>query len=114
MVDYLNLSYDQEGDILELKFSDLAPTVGVELSDNIVFHYNRETRTPVRIMFIGYSKLIQLDNLTLDGLDDVSDEIREEVLDILFRRPVNRVVESSGAHNRIRFSNPRLNDLVGV
>ena len=114
MVDYLNLSYDQEGDILELKFSDLAPTVGVELSNNIVFHYNRETKAPVRIMFIGYSKLIQLDNLTLDGLDEVSDKIREEVLQILFRRPVSRVVESHGAHHRIRFSNPRLNDLVGV
>ncbi len=65
-------------------------------------------------MFIGYSKLIQLDDLPLDGLDNVSDEIREEVLQILFRRPVSRVVESYGAHNRIRFSNPRLNDLVGV
>jgi hypothetical protein len=60
------IHYDAEGDILSVTFAESKGQThkGVELSDNIVFYYNPETRKPLGLVLLSYRALLQASTLT--------------------------------------------------
>ena len=114
MIENIDLVYDKEGDILEFKFNNLKPTIGIELNPNIILHYNQEKNIPVRIMFICYSKLIRLKNIELSGLNEIESHKQSQVLELLQSNPLNKLLHLYSKEYRFNFLNPEINQLLMV
>ena len=114
MIDNIEFSYDKEGDILEVKFNNLKPTIGIELNPNIILHYDEEKSLPVRIMFISYSKLLKLKKIELSGLNDIESDKKITVLTLLRTTPLNKLVRLYTEDLKFIFRNPGINQLLMV
>ena len=95
----VSVSYDREGDILEL-FFDKGPGCGIELADEIVLRYNVETGEPLSLMFLSFSRLIQPtdygpESFRLTGLERLPADRRRIVMRILTSPPVNHYLRVS-------------------
>ena len=98
------IHYDAEGDILSVTFADSEGQThtGVELSDNIVFYYNPETRKPLGLVLLSYRALLQASTLTpipLEGLAHAPFKVQQIVIPLLQRAPVTsffQLVEAPG------------------
>lgn len=90
-----NIYYDVEGDNLSVTFveaDESQPHTGIELSDNIVLYFNPETRQPIKLLLLSYRRLVEASRkvpLPLDGLDNVSETIRNTVLRVVQQEPVS-------------------------
>jgi uncharacterized protein YuzE len=94
-------NYDEISDTLYVSFSlGEKATTGIELNDYILLRINKRERRAVGITFFEYSLLAQKNELgprsfPLSGLSEISDELREIVLDILQRSPVKEILSLS-------------------
>lgn len=89
-------SYDTEGDILEIFFERGPATATVELTQGVFMRFNRQARNPLSLGFVSVTPLLKPGEfgpalLHLDGLDTLSPEMRQVVLEILTSPPVNYV-----------------------
>ncbi len=87
------IHYKAEGDILSLTFEEIEGQVqtGIELSDNIVFYYNPETREALGLVLLGYHALLRASEqspLPLEGLSRAPAKVQEIVTPLLQRAPV--------------------------
>ena len=114
MIENIDVLYDKEGDILEIKFNNIKPTIGIELNPNIILHYNQEKTIPVRIMFISYSKLLKLKKLELPGLKTIDSDIKNNVLKLLRSNPLNKLLHLYSEDFSFDFQNPGINQLLMV
>ncbi|MBC8186169.1 hypothetical protein H8E88_34230 [candidate division KSB1 bacterium] len=114
MIENIDILYDKEGDILEFKFNNLKPTIGIELNQNIILHYNQEKNVPVRIMFTCYSNLIKLKSIELSGLNEIESDKRNQVLELLRSNPLNKLLHLYSKEYRFNFLNPEINQLLMV
>ncbi|MEW5988142.1 MAG: DUF2283 domain-containing protein [Chloroflexota bacterium] len=95
----VNVSYDREGDILEIFFAEGAGS-GIELTDEIVLRYNQATGTPLSLILLSFSHLVQPteygpESFRLSGLEKLSPERRETIMRILTSPPVNHYLRVS-------------------
>ncbi len=98
------IHYDAEGDILSLTFDETEGQAhtGVELSDNIVFYYNPETREALGLVLLSYRALLRASAqspLPLEGLARAPAKVQEIVTPLLQRAPVTsffQLVQSPG------------------
>jgi len=93
-------SYDKESDILEIIFQK-GGGVGIDLTDNIVLRFNRNSGTALSLILTSFSKLIQptkfgLSSFPLTALDELPPVMQQTVLNILHSFPVNRFLKVSG------------------
>lgn len=93
----LNFNYDEISDTLYVSFAPGEPATGIELNDHILLRINKTERRAVGLTFFEYSLLGQRTEIgprsfPLTGLSQLSDELRELVLDIVLRPPVSDIL----------------------
>ena len=87
-------SYDELSDTLYVSFSPGEKATGIELNDHILLRINKSERRAIGLTFFEYSLLAQRTEIgprsfPLTGLAQLSDDLREIVLDILLHPPVS-------------------------
>jgi len=90
-------NYDEISDTLYVSFSPGEKATGIELNDHILLRINKKERRAIGLTFLDYSLLAQKTEVgprsfPLRGLAELSDELREVVLDILQRPPVSEIL----------------------
>lgn len=90
-------NYDEMSDTLYVAFAPGEKATGIELNDHILLRINKKERRAVGLTFLDYSLLAQKTEVgprsfPLTGLAELSDELREMVLDILQRPPVSEIL----------------------
>ena len=91
-------SYDTEGDMLEITFNQGAATCTVELADGVLLRLDLEQTHPLSLAFLSFTPLTQRREfgpplLRLNGLDDLPDDIRQTVLQVITSPPVNAILK---------------------
>jgi len=90
-------NYDEVSDTLYISFSPGEQATGIELNDHILLRIDKQKRRAIGLTFLDYSLLAQRTEIgprsfPLTGLADLSDELREMVLEILQRPPVSDIL----------------------
>jgi uncharacterized protein YuzE len=90
-------NYDEMSDTLYVSFAPGEKATGIELNDHILLRINKKERRAIGLTFFDYSLLAQRTEVgprsfPLTGLAELSDELREIVLDILLRPPVSDIL----------------------
>ena len=90
-------NYDEVSDTSYVSFTANEQTTGIELTPHILLRFNKLERKAVGLTFLEYSLLAQKTDMgprsfPLTGLTELSDDLREIVLDILQRPPVSDVL----------------------
>ena len=93
-------TYDEASDTLYISFAPGEAATGIELTDHILLRVNKRERRAIGLTLLDYSILAQTTDIgprsfPLTGLDALSDELREMVLDILLHPPVNNILSLS-------------------
>jgi uncharacterized protein YuzE len=93
-------NYDEMSDTLYVSFAPGEKATGIELNDHILLRINKKERRAIGLTFLDYSLLAQRTEVgprsfPLTGLAELSDELREIVLDILLRPPVSDILALS-------------------
>lgn len=95
-----SFKYDATSDTLYVSFAPSEKATGIELNDHILLRINKAERRAVGLTIFEYSLLVQRSEVgsrsfPLTGLAQLSDELREMVLDIALRPPVNELLALS-------------------
>lgn len=93
-------NYDETSDTLYVSFSPGEKATGIELNDHILLRINKAERRAVGLTFFEYSLLAQrtewgMRSFPMTGLAQLSDELRQLVLDVVHRAPVSDVLSLS-------------------
>ncbi len=94
------LSYDEEGDVMYIFFRPGESAMGVHLTEHIVLHFQPRTKTPIGLMLLNFSLLVQPTeagprSFPLTDVDELPDELKEIVLELLTTSPVDHFLEVS-------------------
>lgn len=95
----VRLVYDHEADILEIFFGENESATGIELNDHIVIRLNRETKRAIGLILLDFSILTERTeygprSYPLDKLDELPDDLRELVLQLLTSTPVSQFLKT--------------------
>ena len=90
-------NYNEISDTLYISFAPGEPATGIELTPHILLRLNKQEREAVGLTFLEYSVLAQKTDMgprsfPLIGLTELSEELRDIVVDILQRPPVSDVL----------------------
>ncbi len=93
-------TYDEDGDILYIAFAPGEKGTGIELNDHILLRLNKSEGRAIGLTVFDYSVLVQPTELgprsfPLAGLNELSDELRQLVLEVITKAPVNEVLSLS-------------------
>jgi len=91
------LTYDELSDTLYISFAPGEKATGIELNEHILLRINKKEHRAIGLTLFDYSLLAQTTELgprsfPLTGLAELSDELREMVLEILQRPPVSEIL----------------------
>ena len=94
------INYDETSDTLYISFKPGEEATGIELNDHILLRINKKENRAIGLTFFEYSVLAQKTEVgprsfPLTGFAQLSDELKENVLDILLRPPVRDVISLS-------------------
>ena len=94
----VRLVYDREADILEIFFGQNEPGTGVELTEHILLRINLQTHRPISVTVLHFSILTEHTeygprSYALDKLNEVPEEIRERVLQVVTTMPVSQFLK---------------------
>lgn len=95
-----DFTYDELSDTLYISFEPGAMATGIELNNNILLRIDKDKRKAIGITFFDYSLLAQKAdfgprNFPLTGLIELSEELRELVLEIIQSPPVTNILALS-------------------
>ena len=90
-------NYDEVSDTLYISFAPGDQATGIELTTHILLRFNKQEHEAVGLTFLEYSVLAQKTDIgprsfPLTGLTELSEDLRDIVLDILQRPPVSDVL----------------------
>ena len=90
-------NYDEVSDTLSVSFAPGEQATGIELTPHILLRFNKQERKAVGLTFLEYSLLTQKTDMgprsfPLTGLTELSEELREIVLEILQCPPVSELL----------------------
>lgn len=90
-------NYDEMSDTLYVSFAPGEKATGIALNDHMLLRINKKERRAIGLTFLDYSLLAQRTEVgprsfSLTGLAEISEELREMVLDILQRPPVSDIL----------------------
>ena len=93
-------NYDEISDTLYVSFRPGEKATGVELNEHILLRIDKDKREVIGITFFDYSLLVQKADFgprsfPLTGLEQLSEEMRELVLEILQSEPVAEILALS-------------------
>jgi uncharacterized protein YuzE len=92
--------YDELSDTLYISFAPGKKATGIELNDHILLRVDKAERKAIGLTLFEYSLLAQKTDVgprsfPLSGLADLSDTLREMVLEILLSPPVSSILSVS-------------------
>lgn len=95
-----DFKYDETSDTLYVSFAPGEKATGIEFNDHILLRINKAERRAVVLTILEYSLLAQRTKVgprsfPLTGLAQLSEELREMVLDIALHPPVNEILSLS-------------------
>ena len=95
-----DIRYDEISDTLYVSFTPGEKATGVELNNNILLRIDKDRRKAIGITIFDYSLLAQKAELgqrsfPLTGLAQLSEELRELVLEIIQNPPVTEILTLS-------------------
>lgn len=95
-----NFNYDEISDTLYVSFEPGEKATGIELNNNILLRIDKDKRKAIGITFFDYSLLAQKADFgprsfPLTGLVELSDDLRELVLEIIQSPPVTDILALS-------------------
>ncbi len=93
-------NYDEVSDTLYVSFAPGEQATGIELTPHILLRLNKQEHKAIGITFLEYSLLAQKTDIgprsfPLTGLSELSEDLREIVLDILQHPPVSNLISLS-------------------
>ena len=93
-------NYDEVSDTLYVSFAPGEHATGIELNDHILLRVSKKDRRAIGLTFLDYSILAQRTDVgprsfPLTGIGELSEELRDMVLDILQRPPVSDILSLS-------------------
>lgn len=96
----VHLTYDKDSDDLEIVFEKAKATGTVHLTDNIVLRFDRGRQQALSLILLNFSHLTRLSELgqpsfPLTELDNLPDNLRQTVIQIITSAPVNRFLKVS-------------------
>jgi len=94
------IKYDEMSDTLYVSFAPGEAATGIELNEHILLRVDKAERRAIGLTIFDYSVLAQptelgLRSLPLDGLNELSPELRELALEILRMPPVQDILSLS-------------------
>lgn len=94
------INYDEMSDTLYVSFEPGTKATGIELNEHILLRIDKNKRKVVGLTFFEYSLLAQKTDVgprsfPLTGLSELSDDLRQIVLDILLSPPVSDILSVS-------------------
>jgi uncharacterized protein YuzE len=94
------IKYDEMSDTLYVSFAPGEAATGIELNEHILLRVNKAERRAIGLTIFDYSVLARptelgLRSLPLDGLNELSPELRELALEILQTPPVQEILSLS-------------------
>jgi uncharacterized protein YuzE len=89
--------YDEDADTLYIAFAPGEKGSGIELNDNILLRLNKRERRAIGLTLFDYSVLTQPTEIgprsfPLTGLSELSDELRQLVLEVITSPPLNEIL----------------------
>ncbi|MBN1148458.1 MAG: DUF2283 domain-containing protein [Anaerolineales bacterium] len=96
-MDKPSFNYDEVSDTLYVSFEPGEKATGIELNTHILLRIDQDRRKAIGITFFDYSLLVQRADFgprsfPLTGLLELSDELRELVLEIIQSPPVTDIL----------------------
>lgn len=93
-------TYDEASDTLYISFAPGDVATGIELTDHMLLRVNKKERRAIGLTLLDYSILAQTTDMgprsfPLTGLDELSDDLRKMVLEILLHPPVHDILSLS-------------------
>ena len=90
-------NYDEVSDTLYISFVPGEQATGIELTPHILLRLNKQERKAIGMTFLEYSLLAQKTEMgprsfPLTGLSELSDDLKDIVIDVLQRPPVSDVL----------------------
>lgn len=90
-------NYDEVSDTLYVSFAPGENATGIELNDHILLRINKKERRAIGLTLLNYSLLAQRTDVgprsfPLTGILELSEDLRELVLDILQCPPVSNIL----------------------
>ncbi|MEZ2248357.1 DUF2283 domain-containing protein [Microcoleus sp.] len=96
-----SIKYDEVSDTLTVSFEPGVPATGIELTQHILLRINKTERKAISLIVFEYSVLSQPTEMgtrsfpIATGLSQLSNELREVVLEILQQKPVSNFLSLS-------------------
>lgn len=96
-----SIKYDEVSDTLTVSFEPGVPATGIELTEHILLRINKTERKAISLIVFEYSVLSQPTEMgtrsfpIATGLSQLSNELREVVLEILQQKPVSNFLSLS-------------------
>jgi len=89
------IKYDEISDSLYITFEVGKAATGIELNDQILLRIDKDNRKAIGITIFDYSVMSQKTEIgprsfPLDGLNELSEETKKIVYEILLNHPVNQ------------------------
>jgi len=96
----INYNYDEMSDTLYISFAPGKKATGIELNSNILLRIDKENRKAIGLTIFDFSLLAQNADFgprsfPLMGLTELSDTLRDLVLEILKSHPVKDILTLS-------------------
>lgn len=96
----VHLVYDENEDILEIRFGENEPATGIELTDQILLRMDPVTGRAVNLTLLHFSILIERTRFgprsyPLENLEELPEDFQERVVRALTTQPVNKFLKIS-------------------
>ncbi|MDE0638186.1 MAG: DUF2283 domain-containing protein [Candidatus Poribacteria bacterium] len=90
-------NYDEASDTLYISYAPGEQATSIELTPHILLRLNKQDRRAIGMTFLEYSLLTQKTDMgprsfPLTGLSELSNDLRDIVIDVLQRPPVSDVL----------------------
>lgn len=93
----VKISYDPESDLLEVQFARIpGARTGIGLNDQITLFFDETLEHPLGLTATSYTKLLLLEKLPLNELQEAPDEIQKKVRHALQLQPLIRFLHLEG------------------
>jgi hypothetical protein len=96
----IELVYDESEDMLDIFFGENEPATGIELTDHLLLRINPQTGRAVSLTICHFSILTERTeygprSFPLDNLEELPEDLRELVVRVLVKAPVNQFLKLS-------------------
>jgi len=110
----MKISYDEEGDILEVQFTLGKPgnRTGIGLTDQITIFCDASFHNALGFVVTAYSKLLTLPELLLEELCRIPEDIQKKVKRLIAESPLSHFLYL--VDDKIGVEDVRISELVAI